>query len=64
MMEDCFELFTLLHIMYFYVCSTLLLNFLLCCLFFTVLIVYCYIELSFGCCDTQTSPFGRLIKEF
>lgn len=26
--------------------------------------MYCYIKLSFGCCDTQISPFARLKKEF
>ena len=31
----------------------LLLTFLLYCLFFTVIIAYCFIEQSFGCCDTN-----------
>ena len=34
----------------------------MCLLLF--IIVYCYIELSFGCCDAQMSPFEGVIKEF
>ena len=40
---------------------TFLLSFLLYCLFFTIIIVYCYNELSFGCCDAHISL--ELIKE-
>ena len=40
---------------------TFLLSFLLHCLFFTIIIVYCYSELSFGCCDAHISL--ELIKE-
>ena len=33
------------------------------CLFFTVIIVYCEVAISFGCCDTQMSPFFGTYKE-
>lgn len=41
----------------------LLLTFLSYSLLFTFRIFYC-IELSFGCCDAQISPFAGLIQDF
>lgn len=40
------------------------LTFLSYCLLFTIIILYCCIELSFRCCDTHISKFAGLIKEF
>ena len=31
-------------------------------LFCTIIIAYCYIELSFGCCETRISPYVGLIQ--
>ena len=59
-------LFIFLHIKYSQLISisalALLLTFLLYCLFFYS--YYCIVELSFGGCNAQISPFAGLIKEF
>ena len=34
------------------------------CFGITSIIVYWSIELCFGCCDTEMSPFAEQIKEF
>ena len=60
-------LFIFVHITYirlhlYFVCSSS--SNLFSILFFsTNIIVSCYIELSFGCCDAQISPFVGLTQE-
>lgn len=48
-----------LYITYMYICTYKSICYLfIWCLFFIIITAYCYIELRFGCCDTNVSVCG------